>query len=97
MKDVYSRGELIAIIGVLFVGVSFGIDILIGFQIIPAYDFFDFLSIGFILLSWPVMAYGCFYMAKGKGYNPIIGVLLSIAIIGPLIINLLPYQKSELH
>jgi hypothetical protein len=43
------------------------------------------------------MGYGCFFMAKGKGYHPASGILLSLIIIGPVLISYCPYRKTGMN
>lgn len=90
----YDKGITIALVGLALVGLNYISNILVDLEVITLNYYFQwFLFIG-VVASFPIMAYGCFLMAKSKGYNGIIGVLLSILLIGPLVISFLPNRKS---
>ena len=94
-KEQFVKGEVVAIYGILTIGVLWVLELLVAFNIINLSEnrayFYFFCSIVSIFL----MAYGCFFMAKGKGYNPIIGLLLSLIFIGPMILSYMPYRRDR--
>lgn len=90
----YDKGIAIALFGLAFVGLNYISNILADLEVVTLNYYFQWFLLVGVIASFPIMAYGCFLMAKSKGYNGIIGVLLSILLIGPLIISFLPSRKS---
>lgn len=93
----FDKGEVVAIYGILIFGVSALINMLFAIDVINTNVFLYYTSIFCTIASYPVIGYGCFFMAKGKGYHPAIGLVLSIILIGPILLSYLPYRKVAIN
>lgn len=96
-KDQFVKGEVVAIYGLLIFGISMVIELLLALNFINPSTFLIYLYSFCLVISFPVMGYGCFFMAKGKGYHPAIGILLSLIIIGPVLLSYFPYRKTGMN
>lgn len=94
-KEEFVKGEIAAIYGVLISGIPLMISLLYALNLIPSSIFLLYISVVAGVLSLPLISYGCYFMAKGKGYHPIIGLLLSLILIGPIILTYLRYRNRS--
>ena len=92
-KEDFDKGETVALYGILALGIPAIIHLLIGFNLIQGHMVLAYTAIFISIVSYPVISYGCFFMAKGKGYHPVIGLLLSLILIGPVILSYMRYRK----
>ena len=92
-KEEFDKGEVVAIYGVSISGIPVIISLLYGLKLIPSTMVPFYILVITSALSYALIIYGCYLMAKGKGYHPLIGLLLSLILIGPVILSYMRYRK----